>query len=220
MFIGHFAVGFAAKRAAPQTSLGWLVAAAVFLDLLWPVFLLLGWERVRFAPGDTVFTPLNFESYPVSHSLAAVAGWSTVLGIVYWVLKRYRAGAWAVGLVVASHWFLDVITHRPDLPVYPGGPMLGFGLWNSPLATVIVESLMFIAGIAVYSRTTRATDRIGRWGWWGFVALLALVFIMNANAAAPPPSVSAIAYAGILGGWLSVFLAWWVDRHRRIADAA
>lgn len=219
MFIGHFAVGFAAKRAAPEASLGWLVGAAVLLDLLWPVFLLLGWERVRIAPGDTVFTPLAFESYPISHSLAAVAGWSIVLGTIYWLIKRYRAGAWVVGLLVASHWVLDVVTHRPDLPVYPGGPMMGLGLWASPPATVIVESLMFLMGIFLYMRTTRAADGVGRWGWWSFVALLTVVFVMNAIGA-PPPSVSAIAYAGILGGGVSVFLAWWVDRHRRIADAA
>jgi hypothetical protein len=219
MFIGHFAVGFAAKRAAPETSLGWLVAAACFLDLLWPVFLLLGWERVRIAPGDTVFTPLAFESYPVSHSLAAVAGWSIVLGTIYWMLKRDRTGAWAVGLLVASHWVLDVVTHRPDLPVFPGGPMIGLELWASPMATVLVESLMFLMGVVLYMRTTHAVDGVGRWGWWGFVMLLTVVFVMNAMGA-PPPSVSAIAYAGILGGGVSVFLAWWVDRHRRIADAA
>ena len=97
--------------------------------------------------------------------------------------------------------------------------MMGLGLWSSPIATVTVEALMFLVGIFLYMRGTRAVDNVGRWGWWGFVALLTVVFVMNAMGA-PPPSVSAIAYAGILGGGLSVVLAWWVDRHRRSADAA
>ena len=69
MFIGHFAVGFAAKRFAPRTNLALLIAAAVFLDILWPIFVLLGWERVRIDPGNTRFTPLAFTYYPWSHSL-------------------------------------------------------------------------------------------------------------------------------------------------------
>src|SRR5574341_1272224 len=57
VFIGHYGVGFAAKRAAPQVSLGWLMTAPLLLDLLWPIFLLAGWEQVRIEPGNTAFTP-------------------------------------------------------------------------------------------------------------------------------------------------------------------
>jgi hypothetical protein len=78
MFIGHFAVGLASKRYAPQTSLGTLIAAAVLLDLLWPAFVLMGWEQVRIDPGNTAFTPLDFVSYPISHSLVGALGWATL----------------------------------------------------------------------------------------------------------------------------------------------
>lgn len=213
MFIGHFAVGFAAKRAAPRASLGWLVAAPILPDLLWPIFLLMGWERVTIAPGDTAFTPLRFDSYPISHSLVTVIGWGLVAGLIYWAASRYRAGAVAVGLAVVSHWLLDVVTHRPDMPLYPGGPLLGLGLWNSVTGTVIVEALLFAVGVAIYQRTTRPLDAVGRWAWWGLVALLGLSFVMNAGGQ-PPPSVTAIALVGLIGGWVLVLLAWWADRHR------
>ena len=154
MFIGHFAVGFASKRLAPQTSLGTLIAAAVMLDLLWPVFVLLGWEQVRIEPGNTAFTPLNFISYPISHSLLAAIGWATLFALLYYAVKRYRAGAVLIWIGVVSHWLLDFVVHRPDLPLYPGGPRLGLGLWNSILATVIVEGLMYAAGVWIYLRVT------------------------------------------------------------------
>ena len=218
MFIGHFAVGFAVKRVAPRTSLGWLVAAPILPDLLWPVFLLLGWEKVTIAPGDTAFTPLRFDSYPISHSLAAMIGWGALAAALYFMTARYRAGAMMIFVGVVSHWLLDVVTHRPDMPLYPGGPMLGFGLWNSVSATIVVEALLFSVAVGIYQRTTRPVDAVGRWVWWALVVILAVSFVMNAGGQ-PPPSVNAIALVGLIGGWLSVVLAWWADRHRTATEA-
>src|SRR5918992_824866 len=110
MFIGHYAVGFAAKRFAPQRSLGVLIASALLLDLLWPLFVLAGWEQVHIEPGNTAFTPLNFVSYPFSHSLVAAFGWATLFCAGYYFVKRYRAGAVVVWIGVVSHWFLDFVT--------------------------------------------------------------------------------------------------------------
>src|SRR5262245_28770599 len=106
MFIGHFAVGFAAKRAAPRASLGTYVAAAVFLDVLWPVFLLLGIEKVRIDPGNTAVTPLDFVSYPWSHSLLMAAVWSLVFAGVHYGIRRDPFTAKVLGSVVFSHWIL------------------------------------------------------------------------------------------------------------------
>lgn len=219
MFLGHFAVGFAAKRVAPRTSLAVLVAAPIALDLLWPVFLLLGWERASIVPGGRAFTPLAFDHYPVSHSLLAAAVWGLVAGLGYWAATRYRAGALVVGGGVISHWLLDVTMHRPDLPLYPGGPRLGLGLWDSVAATLALEVPLFVAGVFAYVGATRARDAAGRWVWWGFIALLALVYVANATGPAPP-SLVAVAYAGLIGGALSVGLAAWADRHREPAAAA
>src|ERR1700677_267927 len=143
MFIGHFAVGFAAKKFAPRSSEAVLLTAPLLADLLWPVFLLLGWEQVRIDPGNTPFTPLDFVSYPISHSLLTACGWGALVGLVYWAVTRCGRGAVVIGLSVVSHWVLDYVTHRADLPLYPGGPRVGLGLWNSVPATIAVEVAMY-----------------------------------------------------------------------------
>ena len=218
MFIGHFAVGFALKRAAPNTSLGWLIAAPIFLDMVWPIFVLAGVERVAIEPGNTAFTPLNFISYPYSHSLAAAIVWSIVLAVVYFAIggTRSKLGSAVIALGVFSHWVLDVITHRADMPLYPGSKtFLGFSLWNSIPATLILESLMFIAGVWLYASMTRAKDKIGSIAFWGFVLFLAVAYVA-ASFGSPPPSVTALGILGLLT-WLFPFWAGWFDRHRKVA---
>lgn len=214
MFIGHPACGFAAKRLAPRASLGWLVLAPFFLDLLWPVFLLLGIESVRIDPGNTALTPLDFHHYPWSHSLLMAVVWSVVLGLVYRMTAKDSRGAWVVGALVFSHWVLDFVTHRPDLPLYPGGPKVGLGLWNSVPGTVAVEGAIFIAGIALYVLFTRARDRAGSIAWWSLIALLSLIYIGNIFGP-PPPNVRAIAYVGLLLVLFPIW-AWWTDSHRDV----
>src|SRR5215510_16393080 len=115
MFIGHFAVAFAAKKAAPKVSLGTLVLAAAFLDVVWPVLVLLGVERFRIVPGFTAVNPFDFTYYPWSHSLATTMAWSVAFALAYFAASRDRAGAVWVGLVVASHWVLDFVSHIPDI---------------------------------------------------------------------------------------------------------
>src|SRR5918911_4078452 len=115
MFIGHLAVGFAAKRVAPRAGLAPLMAAPVLLDLVWPLFVLAGAEEVRIAPGHTAVTPLEFVSYPWSHSLAAAAVWAALFAGLYVARTRYAAGAAAIAVGVVSHWVLDFATHAPDM---------------------------------------------------------------------------------------------------------
>jgi hypothetical protein len=214
MFLGHFALGYAVKRAAPRTSLGVLFGAAQCADLLWPFLVAAGIEQVRIVPGDTAFTPLEFVSYPYSHSLASLIVWGLLFAIVYTAATRDRGGAmWLLAALVVSHWVLDVVSHRPDLPLYPGGPVFGLGLWNSVPATLVVESAMFAVSLWMYAHATRARDRAGRWGFVGLAALLAVVYAGNVLGG-PPPSVGAIWIAGILGFGLTVVLAWWSDAHR------
>ena len=213
MFIGHFAVGFAAKRAAPKTNLGWLIAAPLFLDILWPVFLLLGWERVRIDPGNTPFTPLAFDSYPWSHSLVMTLVWSSLFAGLYWWRTGYRPGAAAIFVGVLSHWILDVVSHRPDMPIWPGAssPLLGLGLWYSVRGTMVVETLMFATGVWLYARATRARDRIGVWALWAYIGLLLVTYFTTART--PPPSVEILAWSSFIG-WLMPLWAGWADRHR------
>jgi hypothetical protein len=217
MFLGHFGVGFGAKALAPSTSLGSLFLAAQFVDLLWPTLLLLGIERVRIAPGITRVTPLDFVHYPVSHSLAAVIGWAVLFAAVYLFLRRYPRGALVLGAAVLSHWLLDAVVHRPDLPLYPGGStLIGLGLWSSLTATLAVELGLFGAGIGLYTRATTATDAAGRWGLWSLVAFLLIVYLMNLFGP-PPPGVEALAWVGH-AQWLLVLWGYWLDGHRQRAS--
>jgi len=213
MFIGHFGVAFGAKRAAPRVSLGTLFLAAQFVDLLWPVLLLLGVERVRIAPGITRVTPLDFEHYPISHSLLAVLGWAVLVGGAHFLLRRERRAALIVAALVLSHWVLDLLMHRPDLPLAPGATVLvGFGAWNSLPLTLLIEVPLFLAGLWVYARATVAKDGQGKWALRCLVAFLLVVHLANLFGP-PPPDVAAIAWAGQLQ-WLLVLWAYWVDRHR------
>lgn len=218
MFIGHFAVGFGAKKIAPLLSLGTLFLAAQFLDLLWPTFVLLGLETVRVAPGITAMTPLDFVSYPISHSLLTALGWSVLFGAAVFALRRHKGAALVAGVAVLSHWILDYLTHRPDLPLTPGGEArVGLNLWGSILATVIVEGLLFAAGVFLYARATVARDRKGRYGFAALVVFLAVVYLVNIFGP-PPPSASAVAW-GAQAIWLLVLWGYWIDRHRRPAGA-
>lgn len=213
MFIGHFGAAFGAKAIAPEVSLGTLFLAAQFPDLLWSTLLLLGIESVRISPSETFVTPLIFEHYPISHSLLAVLGWALAVALVYLVLRLNRLGAVLLGLLVISHWLLDAIVHRPDLPLFPGSSTLvGFSLWSSLAASLAVEVSLFALGIWFYVRATRPVDSTGKWGLWVLVLFLAAVFAGNLLGA-PPPSTQAIAWVGELQ-WLLVLWGYWIDKHR------
>ncbi|HZO89441.1 MAG TPA: hypothetical protein VFB38_14010 [Chthonomonadaceae bacterium] len=212
MFIGHYGVALAGKSAAPRASLGTWVLAAQWVDLLWPIFLLLGWEHMRVIPGSTGFATLDFYDYPISHSLLADVGWAVAFGVVSFLVYRHVRMALLLGAGVLSHWILDLIVHRPDLPITPGqSERVGLGLWNSPAATMLVEIPLYALGIALYVRTTRACDGIGRYGLGAGLALLLALYLTNLGP--PPPNAKVVAYMG-LAGWLVVAWAYWVDRHR------
>src|SRR5579859_6951538 len=187
MFIGHFAVGFAAKRVAPRTSLAWLLTAALLADVLWPLFLSLGWEHVRIDTTATRFSPLDLYDFPWSHSLLALLFWATLFAAIYWGFTRYRAGAVVLWFAVLSHWVLDWITHRPDMPLYPGSPRFGLRLWDSIPGTMTVEFLMFAVGVWLYMRAIRARDQIGCFGFIAYVFLLLALYIGD-RFGGPPPS--------------------------------
>jgi hypothetical protein len=214
MFIGHHAAAFAAKRVAPRVSLGTLFAAALLVDLVWPVLLLLGIEHVRIAPGITAFTPLDFYDYPITHSLLAVLGWSVAAGVVHRLVRKSTRDALVVGAAVLSHWVLDFVTHRPDLPLWPGGRKVGLGLWQSVPATMVVEVTLFLLTLALYVRMTSARDRTGSISLWALVAFLALVYAANLFSP-PPPDAKAIGWVG-LAQWLFVPWGAWIDRHREV----
>lgn len=217
MFIGHFAVSLAAKRAAPRLSLGVLFAAGLLADVLWPVLVALGVERVAILPGATVMTPLDFISYPYSHSLALLIVWGVLFGLA--VRHKDRRAFIVVSALVVSHWVLDFITHRPDMPIFPGGPKVGLGLWNSVAGTVIVEVAMYLTGAWIYLNTTRPRTAAGRWGMLVLLSTLLLIYIGDAVSRVPPPNVNAIVVVGLAAS--VVFIAWavWADRYRDVVTS-
>ncbi|MBZ5661826.1 MAG: hypothetical protein LAO08_15595 [Acidobacteriia bacterium] len=212
MFLGHFGVALAAKKAAPKASLGTLVFAAQFADMLWPLLLLAGVERVRIVPGLLAASPFDFTSYPISHSLVAQLGWGAILGITYFLAKRDGRTAIIIGGLVPTHWVLDFIAHRPDMPIYPGGAKYGLGMWNSLPLTIGVEYVAFAAGIVIYLGATRAKDRTGGLALWSLLGLLGVLYV-GSEFGPPPPNVKVLAESA-LAIWLTVPWAAWADRHR------
>src|SRR4029077_10198718 len=142
--------------------------------------------------------------------------WGIVVGAVYRMTTGRNGRVFLVlAALVVSHWVLDWITHRPDMPIYPGGAKYGLGLWNNVAVTMAVEGIMFAAGLWIYVSTTRARDAIGRWGFAGLIALL--VFVYTANAvSSPPPSVKAIIGAASIGIVIMTAWSWWADHHRDV----
>ena len=214
MFLGHFALGFAGKRIAPRASLGLLFLSVQLADVLWPVFLLMDLEHVRIDPGNTPVTPLDFYDYPLTHSLAADLGWAALFTGIYWWFMRDRRSASILGAGVLTHWLLDALSHRPDMPVLPHGPYVGMGLWYSKTATICVELAMFVVGLAIYLRSTRAVDRTGKWATHSLVAFLLIAYFANMFGS-PPPSINALAIVANVGSVTTLAWSVWADRHRR-----
>jgi len=214
MFLGHFAVGFAAKRVAPRASLGTLFAAAQLADLLWPLFLLIHAEHVLIRPGATAVTPLVFISYPYSHSLAALAVWGALFAGGYAIVRRRGwAAPLAIFILVVSHWVLDWVMHVPDMPLTLTGPdRLGLGVWRSLPLSLALEIAVFVAGVLIYVSATAPRDRVGRIGLAALLVFLLLVYLASVFGP-PPPSDRAIAWSGF-AMWLLVAWGAWVDRHR------
>jgi hypothetical protein len=218
MFVGHFAVGLAGKRAAPRVSLGTWLMAGQLMDLLWPIFLLLGWEHMRVVPGLMKISPLDLYDYPITHSLVGALGWSVVMAVGYLVLGRgesapqaRRRNALLLAAGVFSHWILDVLVHRPDVPILPHGPYIGLGLWNYPWIEVPLEGGLYLLGIFLYLRATRARDRVGSWGLYILLAFLFATWMLGSYG--PPPSTEALKWSS-LTLWLIVVWGYWIDRHR------
>lgn len=219
MFAGHFAVGLGGKALQPRVSLGTWFLSIQFLDLLWPVFLLLGWEQVRITPGYTRMNPLDFYHYPWSHSLVMAVVWAALFALVYRLVRRPEAGlargkaALLLGLGVLSHWGLDYVTHRPDLPLLPGmGRYVGLGLWDQPAVAITLETALFALGAYLYLRATRARDAAGRYGLAALLLFIVLAWL-GATFGPPPENEAVLAWGGLIQ-WLLIPWAYWADRHR------
>lgn len=187
MFIGHFAVALAAKEMDSKPSLGITFMAAQWLDLLWPVLLLTGTEKVAINSDTSAAIPLSFMHYPVSHSLLAVLGWSVLFAVLYFLFKKNWKSAVLIGTLVLSHWVLDWLVHIPDLPITPfTETKVGLGLWNYKYLELLVELLLFAGGVFLYINATNEINKKGKTVFWSLIIFLVAVHLMNAFG--PPPT--------------------------------
>jgi len=217
MFIGHFGAGFAGKKFSKSASLGTYFMAAQWIDLIWPILLLLGIEKVEIKTGISSVTPLDFTYYPFTHSLVGVLVWAILIGTIYYFIKKNYKTSIILGLLVLSHWFLDLLVHIPDLPILHGeGVKVGLGLWNSFAATLIVEGLIFTVGLYLYLKSSKAKNKTGNYSLLGLVIFLVAIYISNLIGP-PPESAEAI---GIVGNaqWLIILWAYWIDKNRESYD--
>ena len=218
MFIGHYGAGFAVKKLKQKTSvrkpsLGTYFLAAQFLDVLWPIFILSGIEKIELEPAGKAFQTLRFIYYPFSHSLLSTIIWAVLFGFVYFLLKKELRYSILLGLVVISHWILDLISHLPDLQLIPGWDFkAGFGLWNSVPYTVIVEGLIFLGGACLYFTSTKAANKKGSILFWTLIIFLSVIYVLSIMGP-PPTSVNAVAASGF-AQWLIIGWGYWIDKNR------
>ena len=210
MFVGHLAVAFAAKRVEPGVNLGWFVAGVTALDLVWPIFVIAGIEKVSIVPGAMAFTPLVFESYPWSHSLAMSFFWALLLVGIARITHVPHSAFTIIAAAVLSHWLLDFISHAPDMPLWPGdSPKFGLALWNSIPATFVVEGAMWLIGIAIYVKALARRNQRPGWPFWAFVLVTTLMWA-SGPFSPPPPDAAALGWFALIG-WIVVPWAVWAD---------
>ncbi|MGD0009426.1 MAG: metal-dependent hydrolase [Terriglobia bacterium] len=214
MFVGHLAVGLVAKRIEPKLSLGTGVLAAMLVDLLWAIFLIAGIEHVHFKPGMGAGNYFDAYDIAMSHSLLMGAVWAALFAAAYFLRRHYPRGAWILFAAVLSHWFLDFVSHRPDMPLAPGvHRYFGLGLWNSIPATVIVEGGFWLVAIVLYARATHPKNRAGVYAFWTVVVLLTLAWYNNI-AGPPPRNPHTAPIVSLIFFSLVVAWAYWMNRLR------
>jgi membrane-bound metal-dependent hydrolase YbcI (DUF457 family) len=216
MFVGHYGPSFAIKSLRPAIPLWQLFIAVQLVDVMWAVLVLLGVEKVRIVPGITASNPLDLYYMPYTHSLVAAIFWSVAVALVSWLLSRVttRSAAVWIGVAVFSHWILDFIVHRPDLPLYDDTLKVGLGLWNYPVVALSLEAALLFGGMILYLRVTTPINAIGRVGppVFGVVMLAIQSYIFFGP---PPVSPAAAAITALVSYVLFAVLAEWLARQRR-----
>jgi len=208
MFVGHYGASFLAKRAGRTIPLWVLFIAVQLLDVLWAPFVLLGIEKVRIVPGITKASPLDLYYMPYTHGLLTAIGWSIVLGAAYQLIARPSAARSSVivGLAVFSHWVLDLLVHRPDLPLYDNSAKVGLGLWNAPAIELPLEALILLGGMWLYLRDNSSHAK----RTYVFGVVLVVLQVVSFFSP-PPPTVAAVASTAIVSYIVFALVIWWLE---------
>jgi len=215
MFIGHYGVSYAAKRIAPALPLWVLFLAVQLVDVFWAIFVLLGIERVRIVPGITATNPLDLYYMPYTHGLLSALAWGVAAYLVWRFWRRGQGSRAALVLAAAvfSHWVLDFLVHRPDLPLWGDSAKVGLGLWDYPVVAFILEVLLFFGGMILYLRATRPAA--GAQGWEMIAFGIAMVAVHTMVFFGAPPTSPAMAAGMALGAYLVLAaIAAWLERRR------
>ena len=218
MFIGHYGPAYAIKALRPATPMWLLFVAVQMVDVAWAILVLLGVEKLRIVPGITASNPLDLYYMPYTHSLAAAAIWAGVVAILckpLTAVRTWHAAAW-IGLAVFSHWILDLLVHRHDLPLYDDTLKVGLGLWNHPTIALFLEACLVFGGMIWYLRRTTAINAIGRFGapLFGVLMLAIQCYVFFGP---PPSSPSAAATTALIAYVAFAVVAQWLDRKRQHA---
>jgi hypothetical protein len=215
MFIGHYGVSFAAKSVQPTIPLWLLFLAVQIVDVFWAIFVLLGIEKVRIVPGITATNPLDLYYMPYTHGMGTSVLWAMIVIVVSRMIPgiRHWGTATVVGIAVLSHWLLDLVVHRPDLPLYADAHKVGMGLWDYPVIAFALEVLLLLGGMFLYARKTRPVSRRGFYGMIGFALLMMGVQVM-VFFGSPPGSDKEVAVSALVSYFLFAALAYWLERKR------
>lgn len=217
MFVGHYGVSFAAKRADRTIPLSVLFLAVQLLDVIWAPLILLGVEKVRIVPGITASNPLDLYYMPYTHGLLAAIAWSIVGGVAYTLAFRpdTARSSVIVGLAVFSHWVLDFIVHRPDLPLYDNSMKVGLGLWNHPALALGLEMLLLFGGIWLFFRE-RLSQSVGTFAFGALMVCLQAYLFFGP----PPVSDKAAAWSAIACYAAFALAIWWMVDRRAARESA
>ncbi len=216
MFVGHYAAALALKKIEKRASLGVLFLAVQFVDILFFPLVLLGIERMNIVENFTQSTHFELEYMPFTHSLLASILWAgAAYGLFRWVIVKKNSVALVVALAVFSHWLFDLVVHTPDLPLWSDASVkLGFGLWNSAIATYALEAIILLAALCVYLRSTSASTTLGKYGMTIFAILLLLVNVVNIFGPLQGDSKLVLAITALTSYFLFAAVAFWLDTRR------
>jgi hypothetical protein len=216
VFVGHYGPSFAGKAWKSSIPLWVLFLAVQLLDVFWSIFVLLGIEKVRIVPGITATNPLDLYYMPYTHGLIPALLWSALAAILYRMFRDADgwSSAFVVGSAVFSHWVLDLLVHRPDLPLYDNSAKVGFGLWNYPVPASALEIVFLFGGMYLYMRATAPVGRVGRYG----MAIFGIVMLAIQGAVffgPPPASPQAAAVTALIAYFSFAGVAYWLEKTRR-----
>ncbi|MEE9264474.1 MAG: hypothetical protein V3V11_08465 [Vicinamibacteria bacterium] len=215
MFVGHYGPSFLAKALDKTIPLWLLFLAVQLVDIFWAIFVLLGIEKVRIVPGFTATNPFDLYYMPYTHSLPATFAWALGGFVLYRLVRAGNGsrGAWLVAAAVASHWLLDLLVHRPDLPLYDNAAKVGLGLWNYPIGTLALEALLLFGGMASYLRATKPLSSSGRFAVIIFGVVMFAIQV-GAFLGPPPGSDREAATTGLAVYVVFAAVAYWIEKKR------